>query len=350
MMMKKVLMIFLIAISSTGVQAASFDCSKATYESEKTVCDTPNLSQLDERMAKLFFAVKSKSNNSSEITKDQITWIKNTRYCRSDAKCLENSYLDRIEILLKISTIKNRDSKDIISNVQSSAITSMVKKEISLKESDIDWSNESFLQKFVDLDPINKQHHIYEEILKIKPLSVWGDAKGKVRIYNIKGCTFKVLTDANDNVIQYELQIDRYCPNFEFDTGNGFTFKSQTINFRKIFSDLKNSCFPPRFTTDYLLGYFECGQLCSPDENTIVTQTTRCGSYKQMRFLFKDTKSSDEWKQAIINDNGGIENYTKNCKMRNDGLRCDPNPNGLYDDHAIKLLGNERPWSFILKQ
>jgi hypothetical protein len=69
-----------------------------------------------------------------------------------------------------------------------------------------------------------------------------------------------------------------------------------------------------------------------------------------MRFLFKDTKSSDEWKQAIINDNGGIENYTKNCKMRNDGLRCDPNPNGLYDDHAIKLLGNERPWSFILKQ
>lgn len=348
--MKNLILLLIITLTAIESYGASFDCSKATYESEKKVCETPNLSQLDEKMAKLYFAIKSKSNNSSELTKDQITWIKNNRNCRSDTKCLENSYVERIEILLKIPTIKNKDSKETISNEQSSAITSIVKKEISLKESDIDWNNESFLQKFIDLDTINKQYHIYEEILKIKPLSVWGDAKGKARIYNIKGCTFKVSTDANDNVIQYELQIDRYCPNFEFDTGNGFTFKSQTINFRKIFSDLKKSCYPPRFTTDYLLGYFECGQLCSPDENAIVTQPTRCGSYKQMQFLFKDTKSSDEWKKVIINNNGGIENYTKNCKMRTDGLRCDPNPDGLYDNYAIKLLGDERPWSFILKQ
>lgn len=350
--MKRLLSLFILFISLTAVESygASFDCSKATYESEKTVCDTPNLSQLDERMAKLFFTVKSKSNNPSEITKDQITWIKNTRYCINDAKCLEKLYLDRIETLLKISLIKNKDSKESNSNAQSTAIKSTSKKELSLKGSDIDWDDESFLQKFVDLDPINKQYHIYEEILKIKPISVWGGTKGKTRVYNVKGCTFKVSTDSNDNVINYQLQIDKYCPNFEFNSGNGITFKSQSISFRKIFSELKSSCFPPRFTTDYLIGYFECGQICSTNENAIITQSTRCGNYKQMKFLFKDTTKTEEWKQKVINDNGGIENYNKNCKMRTDGLRCDPNPDGIYDDYAIQLLGDQQPWSFMLSQ
>lgn len=217
-----------------------------------------------------------------------------------------------------------------------------------LKNSDTDWGNESFLQKLVDLDPLQKQYHVYEEILKIKPQSIWTHSNARTRVYTIKGCTFEISTDLNDNVIEYKLQINKYCPSFEFNSGNEFSFNSETINFQKIFSDLEKSCFPPRFTTDYL-NWTECGQTCNPDWNLIITNITRCGDYREMKFIFEGSELLKKWREQVLSDNGGLENYTKNCKLRDDGVRCDPNPNGIYDKYAIQLIGEQRPSEFIYR-
>jgi TonB family protein len=102
-MMKKLLMIFLIALSSTGVQAASFDCSKATYLEEKTVCNTPKLSQLDDQMTVLYFEARKKTTDLNDFERVKTNWILQKQTCESDVSCLERSYLQRIEVLEQIS-------------------------------------------------------------------------------------------------------------------------------------------------------------------------------------------------------------------------------------------------------
>jgi hypothetical protein len=124
-MMKNLLMLFLIAISSTGVQATSFDCSKATYQAEKAVCATPKLSQLDEQMAKLFFAGKNKSSNPSEFTRVQMDWIKGVRLCEADTVCLERSYTLRIEQLSQVASSSNSASASSTSTGQGSQLSQL---------------------------------------------------------------------------------------------------------------------------------------------------------------------------------------------------------------------------------
>jgi uncharacterized protein len=105
MMMKNLLMIFLIALSSTSVQAASFDCSKATHQEEKTVCNTPKLSQLDDQMAILYFEARKKTTDLNAFERSRTNWILQKRTCESDVACLERSYLQRIAVLEQISQI-----------------------------------------------------------------------------------------------------------------------------------------------------------------------------------------------------------------------------------------------------
>jgi uncharacterized protein len=96
-------MIFLLAISSQSVQAASFDCSKATHQEEKTVCNTPKLSQLDDQMAILYFEARKKTTDLNAFERSRTNWILQKRTCESDVVCLERSYLQRIAVLEQIS-------------------------------------------------------------------------------------------------------------------------------------------------------------------------------------------------------------------------------------------------------
>lgn len=89
----------LLGAAVATVKAASFDCTKATYASEKAVCATPRLSQLDDQMAKLYYEGRALSKNATEFVSLQIDWIKSLRLCEANTLCLEKSLLQRIETL-----------------------------------------------------------------------------------------------------------------------------------------------------------------------------------------------------------------------------------------------------------
>ena len=100
-----VIIIALFGLLSTQAVAASFDCKKATTWVEKTVCSNPELSKLDEELAKAYHdALASLSPEGQKETKQyQRQWLKEiSQYCIKDkrvsdpAECLKLAYRERI--------------------------------------------------------------------------------------------------------------------------------------------------------------------------------------------------------------------------------------------------------------
>lgn len=63
---------------SMVANAASFNCSKASTESEKLICRDTELSTLDETMAQAYHAKKGRLSSvlKKELTKEQRAWLK----------------------------------------------------------------------------------------------------------------------------------------------------------------------------------------------------------------------------------------------------------------------------------
>ncbi|MBH0005304.1 lysozyme inhibitor LprI family protein [Psychrobacter sp. SWN149] len=89
---------------STYANAASFDCNKAATWVEKTVCDSPELSKLDETMAKKYKSNLATSSNyeDSKVFKDRLianqrTWLTFQRDTCKSEECLIREYKEYIE-------------------------------------------------------------------------------------------------------------------------------------------------------------------------------------------------------------------------------------------------------------
>jgi uncharacterized protein len=89
---------------ATYVNAASFNCDKASSDIEKTICGNWSISQDDEKLSKYFSVVKKslQDNDLKAFINDQKQWLKkrNTE-CRlteedARAECLQAHYKDRI--------------------------------------------------------------------------------------------------------------------------------------------------------------------------------------------------------------------------------------------------------------
>ena len=89
----------LIFFFGTALNAASFDCAKAGTPFEKTICSTPTLSSLDDKLAQMYFAAKAITPNPEQFKADQISWIKGARACGVDVVCIENAYKTRMSAL-----------------------------------------------------------------------------------------------------------------------------------------------------------------------------------------------------------------------------------------------------------
>ena len=63
-----------VGFGSTG-QAASFDCNKATTETEIAICADPYLSALDELIASAYFEAKRSRNDKQSLIESQRAWI-----------------------------------------------------------------------------------------------------------------------------------------------------------------------------------------------------------------------------------------------------------------------------------
>jgi uncharacterized protein/uncharacterized MnhB-related membrane protein len=96
--MKKIVL-FVCFLFPIAAFAASFDCTKATTPTEKTVCTNPELSSLDEQLAKSYRNVLAVTADQSQLRQAQRTWLTQVLNRCEDTKCLANAYQNRITTL-----------------------------------------------------------------------------------------------------------------------------------------------------------------------------------------------------------------------------------------------------------
>jgi len=68
-------LVLLFGMASVG-QSASFDCNKATTEAEIAICGDPELSALDEEIARVYFSLSKDGRYYSDLIKSQREWVK----------------------------------------------------------------------------------------------------------------------------------------------------------------------------------------------------------------------------------------------------------------------------------
>ena len=89
--------ILLFSLLISPLYAASFDCSKATTETEKAICDHIELGDLDLMLSRMWGEVEKTQSNIQK----QRQWLGKRDLCLSDVLCLENSYLNRLSELIQ---------------------------------------------------------------------------------------------------------------------------------------------------------------------------------------------------------------------------------------------------------
>lgn len=93
--------IFTLCLFISIMNAASFDCNKASSKLEKTICSNTELSLLDKEMLDVYRNTISNQNNETkkQIKEEQRYWIKNVQSKCKTITCLSTSYKNRIEEL-----------------------------------------------------------------------------------------------------------------------------------------------------------------------------------------------------------------------------------------------------------
>jgi uncharacterized protein len=100
----------LLALHAASSMAASFSCAKASMPQEKAICASPELSQLDERLAAAYDALRKQlsSEGAARVQADEREWIKWLRVICPDlhstpvpeiAACLQGEYTRRLTAL-----------------------------------------------------------------------------------------------------------------------------------------------------------------------------------------------------------------------------------------------------------
>jgi uncharacterized protein len=103
-----VFLAFTVGMSITG-NAASFDCSKATTETEIAICNDPELNALDELMGLVYTQVlrsndwkySAEDKDDTETINDQRSSISRQIVCGKNINCLREFYFTRIYELLQ---------------------------------------------------------------------------------------------------------------------------------------------------------------------------------------------------------------------------------------------------------
>jgi uncharacterized protein len=105
---------FFVLISlllSTTAQAASFDCTKAGTTVEHMICDNPEISKLDDELAKEFQKASRvvSSVNQEQFKVNQRYWLKERNQC-ADVACLREKYKERVTFFLDVEASAARFS------------------------------------------------------------------------------------------------------------------------------------------------------------------------------------------------------------------------------------------------
>jgi len=87
--------------SSTGANRQSFDCSKAGTDTEKAICGSSTLSELELRLSQAFNNARSRASQAADgrILRDQKSFLNERDQCGSSDECIGNETRYRIDQL-----------------------------------------------------------------------------------------------------------------------------------------------------------------------------------------------------------------------------------------------------------
>jgi uncharacterized protein len=85
--------IFFIPLSNG--HAASFDCGKSTTQVERTICATPDISEMDATLQEVYEPTAAREDATGSLKASQRAWLAQRNKC-ADAACLRLSYDKRI--------------------------------------------------------------------------------------------------------------------------------------------------------------------------------------------------------------------------------------------------------------
>jgi len=91
----------LLAVNVSATIAQSFNCRSATFPDELEICQDPELSRLDERMAGLYHSARGQAQGNVRQALDtaQTQWVLTRRRCGPDGACIEEAYQGHIREL-----------------------------------------------------------------------------------------------------------------------------------------------------------------------------------------------------------------------------------------------------------
>lgn len=88
----------MLATMANASHAQSFNCGYAKKPSEVAICQSLNLSMMDESMASKYFYIVNQlpPKESKMMRSEQAAWLRSRDACGYDAGCLMSSYTGRI--------------------------------------------------------------------------------------------------------------------------------------------------------------------------------------------------------------------------------------------------------------
>ncbi|QIE42932.1 DUF1311 domain-containing protein [Rhodobacteraceae bacterium SC52] len=82
----------------TGITGPSFDCGRASNQTEHAICASHDLWAMDRTMANIyyFFRENTSTQVSQEFLTSQRNWLSRRNACGNDTACLMERYSSRI--------------------------------------------------------------------------------------------------------------------------------------------------------------------------------------------------------------------------------------------------------------
>lgn len=94
----------ILILATTHVFSAGFDCNKASTNTEKAICENPEISVLDSRLSKYYSTIQKNltPEEKKELINSQREWLKKRNAdCKANIECLKEKYETRLVTLQK---------------------------------------------------------------------------------------------------------------------------------------------------------------------------------------------------------------------------------------------------------
>ncbi len=99
--------------SGLAESSPSFSCQASLNATERAICDSEELSRLDQDMVQIYLEIIDRGEEQSELAADQKYWLKSRNACGRRTDCIKQHYLERTSQLKSLSGSQSRPTRTI---------------------------------------------------------------------------------------------------------------------------------------------------------------------------------------------------------------------------------------------